>query len=150
MRHYRSTAKKAAARNSSEKNSDITCSLCQAVEGWQILEDAGTMRVIKNRVPYDIFDGLPTTGRHYMVVPKRHVCTIGELTDTEKLAMVNLLAKYEAKGFSIYSRSQNNVNRTQQHLHTHLIELSGQKFNFLIYTAKPYLLLASKRKRAVK
>lgn len=147
MRHYRRAALRTRARNESEKNTAITCSLCEAVEDWQIVKETNTMRLILNRSPYDVFDGVPTTGRHYLVVPIRHVALIGELNKTERLEMLELLAEYEAKGFSIYSRSQTNVNRTQEHLHTHLIELSNQAFNFLFYFAKPYILITNKRKR---
>lgn len=149
MRHYRRTALKTRARNLNEKmDGNIACSLCQAVEDWQLLKETETMRLIKNRAPYDVFDGIPTTGRHYLVVPKRHVSRINELSDKEKLEMMNALAEYEAQGFTIFSQTMNSINRTQEHLHTHLIELSQQRFHFLFYLAKPYLLITNKRKRS--
>lgn len=102
------------------------------------------MRVVKNRVPYDVFDALRTTGRHYMIMPKRHVSLIGEFTDTEKLEMIQLLAEYEAEGFSVYARSKTNIHRSQQHQHTHLIELSQKEPRLMFYSAKPYLLVTTK------
>ncbi len=102
------------------------------------------MQVIRNRVPYDVFDALRTTGRHYMIVPKRHVSSISEFTDTEKIEMVNLLAEYEAEGFSIYARSKSNIHRSQPHQHTHLIELTKNEPRLMFYSAKPYLLVTTK------
>lgn len=147
MRHYRRMALKTRARNNNEKKSDIICSFCEAIEDWQVIKNSETMRLIRNRSPYEIFDGIPTTGRHYLVLPKRHVTFMSELTDAEKLEMMNLLAEYEAQNFTIFSQSIASVNRTQEHLHTHLIELSAQRFRFLVYIAKPYLLITNKRKK---
>jgi len=99
------------------------------------------MRVVKNRVPYDMFDNLPATGDHYMIIPKRHVVLLSDFTDEEKLEQMNLMAKYEKDGFNVYARSNTNIRRSQKHQHTHLIKLQPKLPHYIIALDKPYVLL---------
>lgn len=100
------------------------------------------MRVVRNRTPYDMFDNLPSTGEHYMIVPKRHVVLMADFTDQEKIEHINLIAKYEKEGCSVYARSSTNIRRSQPHQHTHLIRLQDVIPHFIIAANKPYLLIS--------
>ena len=144
MHHYRKTHRTYRTRNHADGAKGVVCSLCESIEPSQIILETPTMQVVRNRVPYDVFDALRTTGRHYMIVPKRHVSFISEFSDVEKFEMINLIAEYEAEGFSVYARSKTNIHRSQPHQHTHLIEVSQKEPRFMFYSAKPYLLVTTK------
>ena len=140
MYHYRKKHLAYAKFNHNDTKKNITCSLCEAIVPESIVEESATMRVVKNRVPYDMFDNLPTTGEHYMIVPKRHVVLLADFTDEEKLDQMNLIGKYEKEGFNIYARSNTNIRRSQQHQHTHLIRLQRKLPHYIVAIDKPYML----------
>lgn len=140
MHHYRKTIKKYQQLARKDKASGVTCGLCEAVEPSTVIEETKHLRLIKNRVPYDMFDGLETTGKHYLIVPRRHVLTIGDFEKAELLEMMQLIAKYEPLGFSVYARSVSNVHRSQAHQHTHLIQLITKEPRFFVATNRPYML----------
>ncbi len=52
-----------------------------------------------------------------MIIPKRHVASLDELTSDEKLDYITLAAKYEADGYSLYARSPGNVTKSA-HINT--------------------------------
>lgn len=139
MHHYRKTFKKYQSLNN-EVNRTVACSLCDAIDPAGIVDELATMRVIKNRVPYDMFDGLPTTGEHLLIVPREHRLLIADFTNSEKLDHINLIAKYEKLGYSVYARSHTNIQRSQAHQHTHLIKLGRKQPKLLLALGKPYLL----------
>lgn len=140
MHHYRKTIHKYKHLAHSDKKAGIGCGLCEAIAPAGIIEETKHLRLIKNRVPYDMFDGLETTGEHYLIVPRRHVLTIGDFTKEELLEMIELIAKYEPLGFSVYARSASNVHRSQPHQHTHLIQLITKEPRFFVATNRPYML----------
>ncbi len=140
MHHYRKTIKKYQQLAHSDKKAGIHCGFCEAIEPSGVIEETKHLWLIKNRVPYDMFDGLETTGKHYLIVPRRHVETIGEFTQPELTEMMQLIAKYEPQGFSVYARSVSNVHRSQPHQHTHLIQLITKEPRFFVATNRPYML----------
>jgi len=103
----------------------------------------GEFVVIKNRFQYAVWDGCKVLD-HLMVVPKRHVGGLGELTAQEKTEYVDLLAEYEARGYSFYSRAVHSATRSIIHLHTHLIKLDSKSVKGLFYLKKPHVLLYRK------
>lgn len=127
--------------NIKDKKTGISCSLCRQIDPTGVVDETPTMYVIKNRVAYDMFDNLPTTGEHYMIVPKRHAEFIADYTDAERLDHMELIGKYERQGFNVYARSKDNVRRSQPHQHTHLIRLQPKIPRFILAVKKPYLLL---------
>ena len=124
MHHFKNNYKTYKKLNHSDSSRVVSCGLCENVSPDSVIEEVETMRVVRNRMPYDMFDGLRTTGEHYMIVPKRHLLTFDDFTDAEKLDHINLIAKYEKIGFSVYARSHTNTQRSQPHQHTHLLELT--------------------------
>lgn len=102
------------------------------------------MRVIRNHVAYDQFEGA-VVHDHLMVIPKRHHTTLATLSDEEKADYVSVLGKYEDGEYSVYSRGRLNKMRSVEHLHTHLLQLPGERVAALFYFRKPYIMLRTKR-----
>jgi diadenosine tetraphosphate (Ap4A) HIT family hydrolase len=140
MHHYRKTIKKYQQLALKDKSRGINCGLCEAIDPEAIIGSTKHLSIVRNRVPYDVFDGLETTGEHYLIIPKRHVESIGDFTDDEKLEMMEVIATYEALGFSVYARSTANIHRSQSHQHTHLIQLATKAPKFLFTSERPYML----------
>lgn len=140
MYHYRPKYLKYLKRNKTDKVTGVTCSLCDQIDPTGVVKETKLMWVIKNRVTYDMFDNLPTTGEHYMIVPKRHVVYFEDFTDAEMLEHMKLIAMYEKQGFNVYARARDNARRSQAHQHTHLIRLQRKLPRIIIACAKPYFL----------
>ncbi len=96
--------------------------------------------VIKNNFPYDMWDHYGVND-HLMVVPKRHVVSLGDLTPEEQLDCLKAITKYEADGYSIYARAPSNKGKSITHQHTHLIKTDDKRKKFILYLAQPYLRL---------
>jgi len=137
--HYRKTRKVYMKHNAADKTK-AGCTLCYENNKPRIIDENSTMYVIPNRVPYDIFEQRKVT-HHLMVIPKRHVESLGTLTKAEKLDYVEITGKYEAKGYNIYSRGVKSLSRSVAHLHTHMIELEARRPHLLIYSTKPHFLI---------
>lgn len=119
-----------------------TCVFCDRDELANPVEHPHFL-VVENRFKYDVWDGCRVTD-HLMVIPQRHVTNFSEFTSDEKIAFIDLLAEYERKGYSVYSRGVNSATRTVEHVHTHLIKLDSRAINGLIYLTKPHVLLYKK------
>jgi len=140
MLHYAKTRRKYASHNKSDRAKNL-CAFCgdENLES-RLVEKTKTMRIIPNRVSYDIFEGLRVED-HLMIVPIRHVEGIAEFTDQEKCEMTDLLGKYEQLGYSMYARGVGSISRSVKHQHTHLIKLSNTLPKFSLYMRKPYILI---------
>lgn len=141
MHHYRKTYKQGYDKLKALDSQQAGCTYCNdPTFEKRTVEQTDTMRLIYIRTKYDIFEGRPVQ-EHYMIVPKRHVETLNDFTDQEKIDMTTLAGKYEAKGFNVYMRGVKSVSRSVEHQHTHLIKLKEKRTKFLLYIAKPYHLL---------
>jgi diadenosine tetraphosphate (Ap4A) HIT family hydrolase len=98
------------------------------------------MRLVVIRTKYDIFEGRPVED-HLMIVPKRHIEAMSDMTDHEALDMIRLIGDYEARGYNIYARGVGSVSRSVAHQHTHLIKLKEKQTKLLFYLKKPYHLI---------
>jgi ATP adenylyltransferase len=114
------------------------CPFCSPTDR-RIYTETDSMRVIANNFPYEFWDNHPVV-EHLLLTPKRHVLSLDELTLEEKAEAIHLMSKYEADGYSVYWRTQNNKTRTVPHQHTHLFKLQSKDTHFLMYLRKPYLL----------
>lgn len=141
MHHSRKTVKKYELHDRNDKRAAVKCNFCETVTTDQIIDSTETFIVIANRVAYDYFEGVPTTGEHYLIVPKRHVVKFIDFTEAERKEMFALLSKYEDKGFNVYARSTQNIHRSQEHQHTHLIKLSEKEPRLVIASKKPYFVV---------
>lgn len=106
----------------------------------QVVENDREFWVVKNIFPYDIWDGCQVKD-HLMITPKRHVVGISELLPSESKAYLELIGKYEKKGYSSYTRSPGNKTKSVAHLHTHLIKLNESVVRSLVYFRNPHFLL---------
>jgi len=88
----------------------------------EIIEQNDYFWVVKNAFPYAIFDGFEVID-HLLIVPKKHVEAIFELTIEERQNLIELISKYEIKGYSFFSRSPKNQAKSIWHQHTHLIKV---------------------------
>ena len=142
MRHFKKTLKTYAELNSSDA-ALRTCTFCNEYDHKKnVIYENQTMFIIPNRVSYDLFEGQRIVD-HLMVIPKRHVETMKEFTDTEMLDQMKVMATYEKKGYDIYARGVGNVSRSAKHQHTHLLKGDNKRRwpRFLLFVAKPYLLI---------
>jgi diadenosine tetraphosphate (Ap4A) HIT family hydrolase len=138
--HFRKKHQNYNKLNSSDKKQKLTCSLCNAIEKEEPIEESKTMVVLKNRVAYDLWEDHRTTGEHYMIIPRRHVTTLSDFNDEEKLEMLTIAGKYEADRFNVYARGSGAIARSQHHQHTHLIRTHSKRAKILLYIAKPYFV----------
>lgn len=122
------------------RKSSATCQFCEFSTALDyVLAEYPLFWVVRNIFPYHIWDG-SRTGEHLLIVPKRHIDSIGHFTRAEKTAYIDLIAEYEAKGYSIYSRAAQNGRKSVVHQHTHLIEV-GKGIKAQLFIQKPHVNL---------
>jgi diadenosine tetraphosphate (Ap4A) HIT family hydrolase len=114
------------------------CPFC-TLDDRPVLTNSSTMRVFPNKFPYEYWDNRGVI-EHLLLVPKRHVESLSELTDVEKIEAMNLMAQYEAEGYSVYWRSKANTARSVHHQHTHLIKVDNVSPHLAVYSQKPYFV----------
>ncbi len=104
-----------------------------------IVQKTAYMMVTANSFPYEFWEQLHIA-EHLLLVPIRHVTTMDGLTPEERKDFIDLMCAYESQGYSVYSRSPDNIIRSVAHIHTHLIKTSGKKPKVWLTLKKPYLL----------
>lgn len=81
------------------------------------LKEFTYFRLIKNEYPYKGFR------EHYLLVPKREVETILDLSEAERLELVGLIGMYEAQGYTTISHQFGaNAHASVSHKHIHLLK----------------------------
>lgn len=117
------------------------CNFCLLTpKSKQTLVSSQHFNIVKNIFGYDIWDGCRVID-HLMIVPKRHIHSLSELTKNEKMQYVTLLCEYERDGYSVYSRSPDNITKSIAHQHTHLIKLDKKRVEAILYLRKPHVML---------
>src|SRR3982751_1710470 len=103
MRHYRKTLKEYAQRNADDKQ-HAGCSYCNdhIHKTYKLVKEGKTMVLVHNRVKYDMFEGQRVT-ENLMVIPIRHVESLADFTDEEKLEYMAILGEYEAQNYDVYA-----------------------------------------------
>lgn len=94
--------------------------------------------VVDNIFPYRIWE-MHNVVEHFMVLPKRHVTSMDQLTLAERLDIMDLFCTFEAIGYSVYLRAPQNARRTVSHIHAHLIKIDAQKPKVGLYLKRPYV-----------
>ncbi|MGH7158140.1 MAG: HIT family protein [Candidatus Saccharimonadales bacterium] len=135
MHHYRKTVKKYWDR---QKVSE--CPFCDSVTLGRAIKETKHAYIVFNLTFYDVWEGHDVSD-HLLVVPKRHVKSMKELTEPERLDIIDLIADYESHDYSAYARGVGNVVRSVEHQHTHLIKIHHKRPKFSIYLRKPYFLI---------
>ena len=115
------------------------CVFCAIQKGAdQYLEETEYFKVIKNNFPYSLWDG-QTVVDHLMIIPKKHTDNLKTMESSEKIEYVDLLEKYEKKGYNAYLRAPVSVIKTVIHQHTHLIKTEGGPKKLVLHMRKPYI-----------
>jgi diadenosine tetraphosphate (Ap4A) HIT family hydrolase len=132
--HYRAKRKIYNKRRAA----DTGCSFCNTITPEQYLRETEHSIVVENRTPYDLWEHHQVE-QHLMVIPKRHVHSLNDLSDAELLDAMKLCAEYEADGYNLYARSTGSTRRSVLHQHTHLIKIGPAAVKAGFYARKPYL-----------
>ena len=76
-----------------------------------------------------------------MVIPKKHIDSLNDLTTDEAVEFVGLIGSYESRGYNVWARAPQSVIKSVVHQHTHLIKPGTKKKRFVLYNKKPYIRL---------
>lgn len=115
------------------------CPFCHAAD-LKIKQTNALSYVIHNIYPYHYWEFMGVVD-HLLIVPKRHVESLSELSNNEKLEIMNMIAMYEQDGYNVYARTATNSIKTVPHQHTHLIKTNNKLARLFVHLRKPYLLL---------
>ena len=117
------------------------CPFCDPAEiSYRLQFETEHTYVIPNQTPYEIWEHHQVLD-HLMVVPKRHVTGLADMTDEELLDIARVYGHYEAKGYSVYARAASNPRRSVDHLHTHLIKIAAKPLKLSLLLTKPYVMI---------
>lgn len=120
-----------------------TCSFCALTQGdGQVVSESEHFWTAINLFAYDLWDDR-NVDEHLMLLPKRHVMSLGNLTPAEQVDYMKQLAVYEDLGYSTYTRAPTNASRSIPHLHTHLFKLKPQTKRIIVRMKRPYILWAA-------
>ncbi|MFZ1323992.1 MAG: HIT domain-containing protein [Candidatus Saccharimonadales bacterium] len=97
-----------------------------------------SFKILRNIFPYNTWD-LQDVTDHLLIVPKKHIVSLNNLTANEAIEYVDLLGSYESRGYNVYSRAPASGMKSVSHQHTHLIKTSGKPKRVLLYTKNRYL-----------
>lgn len=120
----RSTADAAAYKKARAELPEGVCVFCNHLDHHcDIIATYKAFFLVRNRFPY-VHWSSQKVKTHLMIIPKRHVLSLSELTPTEVDEWAALCAEFEGKDHTILSRSPGDSSRSVAHQHTHLIKFS--------------------------
>lgn len=123
------------------KTAPENCVLCDPAERAATVEDLTYCVVVKARFAYDLWEFRHVTD-HLMILPKRHVRSLNELTPEEKEEIFATMCRYEEQNYNIYARSAGSIKKTVPgHQHTHLVKTSDKRPKGGFYLEKPYIAI---------
>lgn len=134
MNHYRKTMQKYLDRQKVDG-----CPFCNSQTRARSIQETSSVYVVANLTQYDLWELYDVTD-HFLVIPKRHVKNLQELTERERLEIMDVLADYETKGYNIYARGADSARRSVEHQHTHVIKSNSKHPRFSLFLRKPYFL----------
>lgn len=116
------------------------CQFCGfATNKSSVVEERDNFWIVHNIFPYHVWDGAKIDD-HLMIVPKRHIDSIGHFNPKERAEYMNLLAEYESTGYSVYARAPQSIIKSIAHQHTHLIKV-GKHIKAQVFVHKPRIRL---------
>lgn len=119
------------------------CPFCAIDRGHvQYVEETKYLKVIRNRIPYSIWDSQGVID-HLMIIPKKHTDKLGDLHDKARVEYIGLIDKYESKGYNLYARAPASKTKSVTHHHTHLIQLDHKERRFIFLLRKPFYIRLS-------
>ena len=118
----------------------VICPFCDPAElQARTIRETEHNIVMPNRVFYDQWETRDVTD-HLLLFPKKHEIHLAAMDDDAKLDMMHIMGEYEDKGYEIYTRSHTNIQRSQDHLHIHLIKTETARARGMFFWNKPYIL----------
>lgn len=134
MNHYRKTIHKYKQRQQSEG-----CPFCNEETVASAVFENEHVYIVPNLTQYDLWE-LHDVEDHLLLIPKKHVGSLKELSNVERLSVMDMVAEYESKGYSVYARGVDFVKRSVKHQHTHFIKVTNKKPRIAIFLQTPYFL----------
>ncbi len=123
------------------KNSTKKCPFCAITQNKEsLVEETEYFYVKENIFPYTAWD-LQRVVEHLMIVPKRCITKFSEMNATESSEYIQLVTRYDERGYNSYTRTANSPVKSVDHIHTHLIKTDCVKRNLLLFQEKPRFLL---------
>jgi diadenosine tetraphosphate (Ap4A) HIT family hydrolase len=91
--------------------------------------DLKSAAVKENELSYFIYDKFPQSAGHALIIPKRHIETVFEMTDKEWASAARMIdtakkeieKKYAPKGYNIVANCGAAAGQQIMHAHIHLI-----------------------------
>lgn len=116
-----------------------TCDFCAfAVDDGRIVGESSHFWIATNLFAYNVWDDR-NVDEHLMLLPKRHVTTLEELTTAERTDYIEQLIAYEKQDYSTYTRAPGNASKSVPHLHTHLVRLNPKLKRAIVRIKRPYI-----------
>lgn len=118
------------------------CPFCEMVTmpNEDVLEETKHCLIINNPYGYDLWDECGVE-QHWLIIPKRHVVSLHELTDDERLDYMQQVGRFADEGYSLYARAPGTVTGSVAHQHMHLIKIDNKRKKFLLYLRKPHVVV---------
>lgn len=123
------------------KNKKSDCEFCEfSKQSKQVINELPHFWIVKNIFSYDVWDSCGVL-EQFMVVPKRHVDSLGSFNKVELTEYSEVLVDFEKKEYSIYSRAPNSIAKSIPHQHTHFIKLDNRRKKFLFFLRVPHIMM---------
>lgn len=137
---YRVTKSQKAYDEHRAKTKSEGCPFCDMPPDKRVtIQESEHALVIQNIFPYEIWEGFKAT-EHLLLIPKRHVSSLNELTAAERKDIMDLYCAYEGQGYNVYGRAPGSEARTHAHVHTHFIKIDTMAAQTMTFTKTPYSL----------
>jgi diadenosine tetraphosphate (Ap4A) HIT family hydrolase len=118
---------------------DKLCPFC-SLPSEQIVKRYKDFLVVKNLYGYQFWEFMDVT-EHLMIIPKRHIQSIVELSKTEKQELIDIMGEWEDSGYNVYLREKESAMKSVPHQHSHLIKTKNKVAKFALYIRRPYLVV---------
>ncbi len=110
-------------------------------------------KIVENDLTWAFTDNMPITPGHSLIVPKRHVASIGSLTREERVAILelaevvkNALKKaFSATGFNVAYNENKVAGQTVEHFHMHIVPRTAGDTGTYEYEPRKFLYRTGSR-----
>lgn len=137
MYHYRKTFKKYRARKTLSSG---VCPFCAVSTKERIIRETKYSYIVANLTSYDLWENLDVT-EHLLLIPKKHVRSLTELSSVESLDIMKLISEYQSNNYNVYARAVDGIMGSVEHQHTHLIRTKNiRRAKLVLFIRKPYWL----------
>lgn len=114
----------------------VECILCAISEDNPLVKNLNVHTTESFIVAVNLF---PFNPGHVMIFPRRHICSIGELTETEASEMHSLLVRtiryideeFNPSGYNVGYNLGDGSGASIQHLHQHIVPRYTNEVGFL-------------------